>query len=347
MPQTTVRLGLVGAGRIAQAAHLPAAVKASGIELVAVSDPNDYIVNGVADKYGIAGYRNFEDLLAGDVDAVIVAAPDRLHVPLATQAIDAGKHVLVEKPLATTEQEALELTDLAATAGVKLQVGSMKRHDPGIEFARSCRDQVGNILSVQAWYRVMSRLRPDTEETLFPSIVMDPAVRAAESTFKTDRERYLLVTHGAHLFDEIRYLAGDLTSISARLAAVGEDITWHGTGALASSGGLVSFEISANVHSDWSEGFSIFGDRGTLQIQSHFPFFRRASDVTLFTEHDGISKSPSRGDSNAFKRQLEAFAVAIVKDEDPNPNGLDGAAAAKMLQAVATSTANNGREVAL
>ena len=347
MAHNIVRLGLVGAGRIAQAAHLPAAVKASGIELAAVSDPNDYIAAGVADKYGIAGYTNFDEMLASDIDAVIVAAPDRLHVPLASQAIKAGKHVLVEKPLATTEDEAVLLTELAAKAGVKLQVGSMKRHDPGIEFARNSLHQIGNVLSVQAWYRVMSRLRADTEETLFPPIVMDPAVRATESTFKTNRESYLLVTHGAHLFDSIRYLAGDLSSISSRVAVVGDDITWHGTGPLKSTGGLVSFEISAGVHSDWSEGFSIFGDRGTLEVRTHFPFFRRSSDVTVFTELDGITKSPVNGDSNAFKRQLEAFAVAILKDEDPNPNGRDGVQAARMLEAVAASTAQNGKDIAL
>lgn len=347
MSNKPVRIGLVGAGRIAQAAHLPAAVKADGIELVAVADPNEFIAKGVADSYGITGYTDTNEFLEHDLDAVIVAAPDRLHLPLATLALNAGKHVLVEKPLAANAAEAQQLIDLAAAKGLKIQVGSMKRHDPGIEFAKASLPKIGRILSVQTWYRVMSDLRPGTEATLFPPIVMDPAVRATENSFKAAREQYLLVTHGAHVFDGVRYLAGDLTSVSARVANVGDDFTWHGTGRLAEDGGLVSFEISANVHAQWSEGFEIFGEKGSIRVDTHFPFFRRASDVSVYIEADGVAQVPSFGDQNAFERQLEAFANSIRNDVDTVPNGHDGLAAVRFLEAVAESTAADGKDVVL
>ena len=72
----------------------------------------------------------------------------------------------------------------------------------------------------------------------------------------------------------------------------GKDFTWHGTGRLAASGGLASFEISASVHGLWAEGFDVYGETGHLRVRSFFPFFRRASEVTVFTEHDSVAPEP-------------------------------------------------------
>jgi predicted dehydrogenase len=149
------------------------------------------------------------------------------------------------------------------------------------------------------------------------------------------------------VFDGVRFLAGDISSISARVAHVGGDITWHGTARLASSGGLASFEISANVHADWSEGFLLFGEHGRISVESHFPFFRRPSDVSVYLENEELDVSPSFGDSNAYERQLEAFARAIVDDTAPVPDGRDGVEAVRILEAVAASTAGDGEEIAL
>jgi predicted dehydrogenase len=347
MTPERIRLGVIGAGRIAQAAHLPAAVKADLVDLVAVADASPLIAHGVGRAYGIAAYTDPAELLSQDIDAVIIAAPDRLHLPLGAQAIKAGRHVLAEKPLAETASECDQLIGLAGERGLKLQVGSMKRHDPGIEYARNAVNDIGPILSMQLWYRVMAQLRPGTEATLFPAIVIDPEVRAKETALKADRERYLLWTHGSHVFDTIRYLAGDIASLGARVAHNGDDFTWHGTGRLAVGGGLVSFEISANVHSGWSEGFDIYGEAGSIHVRSHFPFFRRASDVTVYMESTGAAVSPAFSDTNAYERQLESFARSILEDTQPNPDGRDGRAAVALLEATASSASNKGHEIFL
>jgi len=347
MTPERIRLGLIGAGRIAQSAHLPAATKADFVDLVAVADASPLIARGVGGTYGIAAYTDPAELLQLDIDAVIIAAPDRLHLPLATQAIKAGRHVLAEKPLAETAAECDQLIRLADERVLKLQVGCMKRHDPGIEYARNAVNSISPILSMQLWYRVMAQLRPGTEATLFPPIVIDPEVRAKETALKADRERYLLRTHGSHVFDSIRYLAGDIVSLSARVAHNGDDFTWHGTGRLAAGGGLVSFEISANVHSGWSEGIAIYGEAGSIHVRSHFPFFRRASDVTVYLESTGAAVSPAFSDTNAYERQLESFARSILEDTRPNPDGRDGRAAVALLEAAASSASNQGHEVTL
>lgn len=342
-----LKLGVIGAGRISQAAHLPAASKADGIDLVALSDPSPLLAKEVSARYGIAGYTSTDELLAGDVDAVVVATPDRFHLPLATAALQAGKHVLVEKPLAPNVADAQTLADLADATGLVLQVGSMKRHDPGIEYAKAALDRIGPVLSVQAWYRVMNGLRPATEATLFPKVVVDSEVRRVETGFKAERETYLLTTHGPHVFDTLCHLSGAMAGVRAQVAHVGPDYTWHGTARLIDTGGLVSFEITTNVNAEWSEGFEIYGEKGHISVRTFFPFFSRASDVSVFLEADHTTVRPSFGDTNAYERQLEAFAVTIATGGVPNPTAAEGVAAVKMIEAVAASAANDGAEVAL
>lgn len=342
-----LRLGIIGAGRIAQVAHLPAAIKADRVRLVAICDSSSLLAEQVSARYGVDGYTDVEDLLARDIDAVVVTVPDRLHLPIAERALRAGKHVLVEKPITPSTSEAEHLAEIVAATGLKLQVGAMKRHDPGVEYARSARARIGRITSAQIWYRVMSALRPPTEATLFPPAIVDQDVRRVEAGFKADRERYLLATHGAHVFDEMRYLVGDLDSVRADLAHVGADYSWHGTGRLTASGGLVSFEITVDVHADWYEGLDIYGEHGHIRVRSFFPFFRRASEVAVFTEQGLMEERPVFGDTDSFERQLESFASAVLDDKPTNPDAEEGAAAVRLIEAVLDSAGHEGKEIAL
>jgi predicted dehydrogenase len=344
---TPIRIGVIGAGRIAQAAHLPAIAKAAGVELVAISDPSPTLASGIAARYGVDGFTDTDRLLEGEVDAVVIATPDRFHHALGMQALAAGKHVLMEKPLAATSAEAEELAAFATGRGLKLQTGSMKRHDPALAFARAQVAKIGRVLSFTSWYRVMSALRPPTEATLFPPMVVDPEVRRVENTFKLDRERYQLATLGAHLFDGLTAFAGPGAWVSARVGKVGNDYTWHGVAGMRNSDGLISFEISAAVHGEWAEGMDIYGEFGHISTRSPFPFFRHASDVEVHIEDDGVSLVPHFGDTDPFKLQIESFARAIVDETPTDPTPEEGVMAVRWIEAVAESTANGGAEVRL
>ncbi|MGH3490268.1 MAG: Gfo/Idh/MocA family protein [Actinopolymorphaceae bacterium] len=347
MDAPPVRIGVIGCGRIAQVAHLPAVVKADGLELKAVCDPSETLARGVAARYGVVGCTDTGDLLAQPLDAVLIAAPDRLHLPLGVQALDAGRHVLVEKPAADTAAHAAELLASAESAGRKLQIGAMRRHDPGLAYATAAVADLGTVLTATSWYRIPAMLRQPTEAALFPPLVVDDAVRARESGFKADRERYLLLTHGAHVFDTLRLLLGELTSVRAQVArsAGGRDFSWHGTSRLA-AGGLVSFEIAADVHGEYAEGIEIYGEHGHVSLRSSFPFFRHASRVRVHLDRTGETRTPEFGASDPYQRQAEAFARAIVTDTPTDPSGADGVAALRLIEAVAASAAADGKDVA-
>ena len=99
-----VGIGIVGCGPIAQAAHLPATVKAANATLIAVCDRSERLRTAAQSMHGASiAYADAADLFADTrVEAVIIAVADPFHVPLAIAALHAGKHVLVEKPLSDT-----------------------------------------------------------------------------------------------------------------------------------------------------------------------------------------------------------------------------------------------------
>ncbi len=340
-----IRLGVIGAGRIAQVAHLPATAKAAGIRLVAISDPSSELVTAVGARHGVDAFTDTDELLALDLDAVLIAVPDRFHLPLGLHALEAGKHVLMEKPLAMTAAEAQRLADAARDRGLRLQTGCMKRHDPAVEFARANVARIGRILSVQTWYRVMAASRAGLQRTLFPPVVVDEAVRRVEEEAKSDAERYRLLTHGAHLFDGLRYLAGDVAWLSARHSSVDGDHTWHGTAGIARGSGLASFEITTNVHSDWSEGTDIYGELGHIRIRSPYVFSRLGSRVELYLEDERTAAVPRFEDTDPFKRQLESFARSILEGHETDPSPHDGIEALRLIEAAAESSARDGATV--
>jgi predicted dehydrogenase len=305
-----LKLGLIGCGRIAQVAHLPAIEKTSGVELVAVCDPSREIAQCIGERFGVPHVTGVDSMLGMDVDAVLIATPDRFHVELAVRALEAGKHVLVEKPVAMNVAEAQKLIPVVADSVLTFQVGSMKRHDPGIEFAAAAlaERRLGRILSATAWYRVMAGLRRPIEDTLFPRVVTDPVVADLEQSLKrASAEDHLLRTHGIHTFDLMRYLLGEVRVTSAEMAS---------------------------VHGEWSEGWDIYGELGHLSLRQPFPFSRQPSQVTVFDEYTSRYEMPVFGHSDPYRRQLEAFAAAVRDGRRGSPDLADGIAALELVDEV-------------
>ncbi len=127
----TIGIGIIGSGGIAQGAHMPGyqALEGDGVKIVAVADANPATAKAAAEKFGVphqfADYRDMLKLEA--VDAVSVCTPNFLHKQPTIDALNAGKHVLVEKPLAMNAQEGAEMVAAAKKSGKKLQVGFMTR----------------------------------------------------------------------------------------------------------------------------------------------------------------------------------------------------------------------------
>lgn len=143
------RIGLVGFGKIARERHAPAIAGNPDFELACVADPH-----GAAEECGVPGYGSHQALLArGQVDVVAVCTPPAARFAVAWDALQAGKHVLLEKPPTATVGELEALVRLAAARGLVLFAAWHSQHNPAVDRARE-------VLSG----RVVTRLRIDWQE---------------------------------------------------------------------------------------------------------------------------------------------------------------------------------------
>ena len=131
-----VRIGVVGAGLIAQVAHLPLLrARPADFTVVGLADPDAITRRRVAARFGIdaAAPTQAELLDAADLDAVLIASPNGAHGAQVLEALAAGVHVLVEKPLCLSVEEAERIAAARDRVGRVVQVGYMKRYDPAVE----------------------------------------------------------------------------------------------------------------------------------------------------------------------------------------------------------------------
>lgn len=128
MSSGTITLGLIGAGRIGSFHAETIARRLVNAELVAIADPVPGAAEGLAKRLGCANaYENASQPLAqSDLDAVIIATPARFHTNIVVEAMEAGKAVFCEKPMALTIADATRAVEAARAAGMPLQVGGTR-----------------------------------------------------------------------------------------------------------------------------------------------------------------------------------------------------------------------------
>ena len=149
--------GVIGAGIVGGAWHAHVYHHMAGAKLVAICDLNAERAREVADRYGVAHvYTDYRDLLArDDIAAVSIATPDFAHREIAVAAARAGKHILVEKPLATTNADADAILQAVDLAGVKLMVDFHNRANPAFTTAKQAV-QAGDLGALQYIYARLS-----------------------------------------------------------------------------------------------------------------------------------------------------------------------------------------------
>jgi predicted dehydrogenase len=162
-----LRIGLTGVGVAAQVSHIPAIKRTDGLELVALCDRDREKATRVAQKFQIASATDrFDDLLEDDaLDAIVVTTPNFLHAPMAIAALEAGKHVLCERPLARSAEEAGQMAKAAKKADRILMCAVQHRFRADAQLLRTFveKGDLGSIFFAKAgWLR--QRTEWDSDE---------------------------------------------------------------------------------------------------------------------------------------------------------------------------------------
>ena len=340
-------IGVLGAGPIAQLAHFEACRKAANAELYAISDvAPDLLAQAAAEHHPTRTFATYEAMLADRaVDAVIVAVGDAFHVPGALQALAAGKHVLVEKPLGITVAECEQLVKAVDASGLTLQLGTMRRFDPALQAAaRFVRDELGAVVALKAWYGD-SAYRYAMTDAVQPIPRTSAGARRPAADPKADPQRYAFLGHGTHLIDVALWLAGEITHVSAATARRGDVQSWLIACTFA-TGAVGHLDLSMGLRLDWHEGLQLYGEHGSVLARGFQPWYFRAAEVECFSERDGSYHRPLGADGHFFRRQVEGFARTIL-DGAPQQGATarDGLHALRVIDAIERSLATDGGRV--
>lgn len=343
-----LRVGVLGAGQIAQAAHFESCTKAVNADLYAICDVADDLRERMAITHGAEKtYDDYDRMLADpDLDAVIIATADAFHVPASLRALEAGKHVLCEKPVGVTVEECLALKAAVDKSGKVFQVGHMKRFDAGLQAAKSFIDtEMGEMIALKAWYCDSTHRYPMTD-AVQPLIVTSANAKKPSTNPKADLRRYYMLAHGCHLIDTARYFAGDIDSVQARLSERAGIWCWFIDVEFA-SGTLGHLDLTVQVRMDWHEGFQIYGKNGSVLGKTYNPWYYKTSEVDIFREADGATHRVLGADGHFYRRQVEGFAHTILSGTPMEGADInDGLASVRAMVAIVRSV-ETGKPVAL
>ena len=146
-----VKIGIIGCGGIANGKHMPSLKKIKNVQMVAFCDIIEERAVKAAEEYGVKGakvYTDYKELLKDrDIEVVHVCTPNRSHAFISIDAMEAGKHVMCEKPMAKTYKEAKEMLDASERTGMKLTIGYQSRwRADSLYLKKMCEDgELGEI----------------------------------------------------------------------------------------------------------------------------------------------------------------------------------------------------------
>ena len=249
-----IRLGVIGCGNIAYWVHLRISKRTAGATLVAAADPDAAARQRAAKLTGVPVYALNDELLArDDIDAVIVSGPTHLHAQLVIAACEAGKHVYLEKPIASSTADAARVLDASSRAGVTVMLGFNRRFHPVFQHARQLiRDgRLGRIKAVQTTF-------------------CEPAIVDSMPAWKRQRATGggVLLDLASHHIDLLRWFLDDeIASVDALIESELSEQDSVRLQMITPSGSHVQSWFSCRT--GLSDAIEFAGERGTLRVDRH------------------------------------------------------------------------------
>lgn len=349
-----LRMGVIGCGEIAQIMHLPYLTELAELfEVRAVCDLSPRLVEVVGDTFHVPyRYTSYTELLArDDIDAVAVLTLD--HAPAVLAALEAGKHVLVEKPMCFTVPEGRAMIAAAEQHGVTLMVGYMKRYDPGYEYAQRVIAEMPGVRLIRVHDLTgHGPLAPQEIYTLRRADDLLSEQRARQQASIEARLAQAVGSDEPALLRAYGLLLGlsshDLTILRG---AFGDPLAVQY--AEVSSGGQVILAIleypdqvrcilelgnvPAATRSWFDEELTVYGSAQTLAIRFPNPYVRYAATTVHVLEMDGtaqVERTITASYDESFRREWQHFHHCVVTGTVPRTAAAGGLRDVEILSAI-------------
>lgn len=318
-----VRYAVVGAGWIAQAGFMPGVEHTGNSELCALVTGSDQKAGKLGERYGMArtySYEEYDEMLRSEqVDAVYLALPNFAHVDFAVRALDAGVHLLLEKPMAVSVSQCERICAAAERSGAKLMIAYRLHHEPGmLEAVRAVRERdFGRVVLFNSTFSQQVAASNHRAKHGFwsgPVPDMGPyPINTARTLFGAEP---IEVFATGVCSDPDRFHFDDTVAVTLKFP--GER--------------MAAFTLSYNG-SDVDD-FRMVGTKGDL-------FSQPAYQVGMASEHvrtTGKKRYSERfPKTDQFGGELKYFSECILEDREPEPNGQEGLLDVRVIEAIERS----------
>jgi len=337
----TYRIALVGCGRISKT-HFEAIRKVDGLRLTAVSDDDEARARAAGDEQGVAWFANYAEMLdKAKSDIVTLCTPSGVHSSQGVAAARAGKHVITEKPMAITLEQADALVQATDSAGVRLFVVKQNRLNPTIQLLKRAIDKgrFGRI------YLANTTVRWNRPQEYYDSAPW-------RGTWEFDGGAFM--NQASHYVDLIQWLVGPVESVVAKTATQARRIEAEDSGVAVlrfRSGAIGVIEVNVLTYPrNWEGSVTIIGERGTAKIGGtavnkveHWTFADYDDDDKLV---DGVATQPASVYGFGHEGYYRNVLAVLRGEAQPETDGRAGRKSLELILGIYES-AKTGRDVPL
>ncbi|SFM56564.1 UDP-N-acetylglucosamine 3-dehydrogenase [Methanolobus profundi] len=300
-----LKVGVIGAGAMGKN-HIRIYSEMPDVELVGISDIDKDLVEALAQQYGTKAFTDYRKMLAEGLDAVSIVVPTKMHRQVAIEAIEAGAHVLVEKPIADTVENAEAIIKAAEENDRLVMVGHIERFNPAVIKLKEMISEglLGKVVSIST-----TRVGPYNPRIRDVGVILDI---------------------GVHDIDIISYLYG--THVNQVYAVAGADI--HSFEDHATIHMRLDHEYSGLVEVNWLTPHKV---RKLTAVGVGGVAYLDYIDQTVELHDSGWIRKAKIDPKEPLKNELEYFIDCINSGKQPEPSGEDGKHALKVSLAAISS----------
>lgn len=328
-----LKVGVIGCGSIAQNRHLIEYQMNEYVEIVAVCDIVLKRAENMAVLYQAKAYDDYEKVLQEDVDAISVCLPNYLHAPVSIKALQAGKHVLCEKPMAISSEGANEMIRASETSGKKLMIAHNQRFVDSHAKARELiqQNEIGKIYSFRTTF---GHGGPESW-----------SIDGKNSWFFKKEEAFIgaMGDLGVHKADLIRYLLGEeFQEISAFIessAKENSDVDDNAVFILRSEKGVIgTLTASWSYNTEEDNSTIIYGEKGVIRLEVHpkYGLILEYSNGEKVNYELGKIQS-NEADGQTTTHVIDHFVDCVLNNKQPLIDGSEGKKSLEIILAAVES----------
>ena len=332
-----VKVAVIGCGSIARKRHLPEYNSNTHVEIVAVCDIVENRAVQMAEEYGAIAFTDYKEMLElEEVDAVSVCLPNYLHAAVTITALNAQKHVLCEKPMAISIEEAEAMNKAAETNQKKLMIAHNQRFVSSHQKAKQLIDS-GSLGKIYSFRTTFGHGGPENW-----------SIDGSSSWFFNKKEAFVgaMGDLGVHKADLIRYLIGEVEEVGAFVQTSAKEDASVDDNAVCilkmKSGIIGTLTASWSYVSGNDNSTVIYCEKGILQLEND-------SEYSLIVDYkngesvhyklDKIQTNEAQGQTNTHV--IDHFIESIIFDQEPLITGVEGLKSLQVILAALEANETN------